>query len=147
MVPQMPVKQTNTKSPFKWKLGRFAKDNEGSSTIEFVLWVPVFALILSLVIDVCFLFLAQSRMFDVASDATRQLAIRRLDDTGAQNYAIQNASFGGATASASADCPNGTGYCEVTIELNSAEVAVTGILNFISTDKLTATVRQLQENS
>jgi len=138
--------QVRSTSKLRRKVGLFRKDDEGSSTIEFVLWVPIFVLILSLVIDVCFLFLAQSRMFDVASDATRQLAIRRLDDAGAQSYAIQNASFRGASATASAACPSGSGYCEVTIELDSAEVAVTGILNFISSDKLTATVRQLQEN-
>ena len=126
-------------------LRRFSEDEDGSHTIEFVLWVPIFILILSLVVDVCFLFLAQSRMFDVASDATRRLAIRQMTEAEAETYAETNASFRGAAADATPSCPSNSGYCEITIELNSADVAVTGILGLLSSEKLTATVRQLQE--
>ena len=129
------------------KLRGYRDDEDGSHTIEFVLWVPIFILILSLVVDVCFLFLAQSRMFDVASDATRQLAIGRKTPSEARQYAIDNASFRGVTAGADASCGTTPGTCEVTITLPSRDVAVTGVLNFLATDNLTATVRQLEEGS
>ena len=133
------------------KLRGYRDDEDGSHTIEFVLWVPIFILILSLVVDVCFLFLAQSRMFDVASDATRQLAIRleKPRQRQAETYAIVTTRHS-AVSIATAPMPTAAlqpAIAKSRSTLPSRDVAVTGVLNFLATDKLTATVRQLKEGS
>jgi Flp pilus assembly protein TadG len=45
---------------------RFAKDEKGTATIAFVLWVQMFFLILFFTLDVTLSLVAHSRMWDVA---------------------------------------------------------------------------------
>ena len=58
---------------------RFLKDERGSFTIEFVLWVPLFAFLLMVASDASFMYLTMTRMENAARDAVRQVSIGRLD--------------------------------------------------------------------
>ena len=92
------------------RIGYFLRRDEdgGTSTIEFVLWLPIFILILSIVVDVCFVFLRQAVMYDVAADTARRYAVGRFGGTGsdpnqattvttAQTHAVDKATFSGVT--------------------------------------------------
>lgn len=54
---------------------RSARDEDGGLTVEFVLWVPIFVLIMGLVVDVTMIMTQHSRFYDIARDATRQVAL------------------------------------------------------------------------
>ncbi|MEM7613687.1 MAG: TadE/TadG family type IV pilus assembly protein [Pseudomonadota bacterium] len=56
-------------------LKEFRKREDGTATVEFVLWVPIFILILGFVVDVTSVMLQQSRYYDIARDASRQVAL------------------------------------------------------------------------
>lgn len=119
-------------------------EDGGTSTIEFVLWLPIFILILALIIDVCFLFLAQAIMFDVASDTARRWAIGTLSTTAeVETFAQAQGSFQGVQPVVNASSSN----CAVTVELvfTLADIDVFGILGFVSNDELKASVTQLAE--
>jgi len=53
---------------------RFVKDETGSVTIEFVLWVPVFVVILAITVDATILFMTQANLWSIARDTTRQMS-------------------------------------------------------------------------
>ena len=54
---------------------------QGASTIEFVIWVPVFALLLGLVADAALIYGGQARILRVVQDGNRAMSIGRVTDT------------------------------------------------------------------
>lgn len=130
------------------RFARYVNDDEdgGTTTIEFVLWLPIFILILSLVIDVCFVFLGQAVMYDVASDAARRASICQ-DIAATQTYAEQKAEFLGATPTVTITDPPVNGAYTVTIQHNLEDIDVVGILGFLASDTISAVVTQLSEGT
>lgn len=51
----------------------FIRDNKGSATIEFVLWVPIIVALLTIVMDAATLYITHSEMWNVARDTARRL--------------------------------------------------------------------------
>lgn len=78
---------------------KFVKDETGSVTIEFVLWVPVFVLILAITVDATILFMTQANLWSIARDTTRQMATGLFSDAQAEDYALDRMapSWGGDT--------------------------------------------------
>ena len=56
----------------------FLKDENGSETVQFVLFVPLFAAVLVIVTDASFLYLTHSEMWNVARDTARRMAAGQL---------------------------------------------------------------------
>ncbi len=54
---------------------RFLGDESGTATIEFVLWIPVFAVILVAAIDATILYLHHTEMWNVSRDVARRVAV------------------------------------------------------------------------
>lgn len=61
---------------------RFLANDNGSATVEAVLWLPMFAMLLGLFADVSMIFNNQSRIMRVVQDANRDFSIGRLTSTG-----------------------------------------------------------------
>lgn len=57
------------------KSSRFLRDERGSATIEFVLWVPVFVVLLIATTDATILYLSHTEMWNVSRDIARRLAV------------------------------------------------------------------------
>jgi len=57
---------------------RFARCEQGSATVEAVIWFPVFALILCLVADAALIFSKQALVMRVVQDANRAMSVGRL---------------------------------------------------------------------
>lgn len=75
----------------KFVLHRFRKDEEGSSTLETVIWMPVFALVLAVVTNISLVFFQESQMLRVAHDANRAFSIGRMSGTSeAEAYVANN---------------------------------------------------------
>jgi Flp pilus assembly protein TadG len=56
----------------------FLKDDSGSETIQFVVFLPLFAVTLVIVTDASFLYLNHSEMWQVARDTARRMASGQL---------------------------------------------------------------------
>jgi len=74
-------------APFKRGLKAFSRGRSGLVTVEFVLWLPVFLVILAFLADGCMLYLMQADMWSVARDTARRMTTGQLDSSGAQSYA------------------------------------------------------------
>ncbi|MCK4861478.1 MAG: pilus assembly protein [Rhodobacteraceae bacterium] len=123
---------------FKQLIRNF-RDDSGATTVEFVLWVPVFMFILMITVDVSLLFLRQSNLWYVARDGARQASLRLItDDATLRNFVETRGTFGGdrptavdATAPASENTHIDTGLQTVTVVLRvpMVDVGIFGILN------------------
>ena len=61
-------------------LGRFAREQDGSVTIEAVMWLPFFMFLLVLVADASFIFNGQARALRIVQDGNRAFSVGRLED-------------------------------------------------------------------
>lgn len=146
----VPKRFSEARSILRRRLSELKRDEDGgTNTIEFVLWLPIFILILSVVVDVCFMFLAQAVMYDVASDTARRVAVGTAP-AAARAQAQTNATFNGAVPTVTIDDnKNGSGVVEVVISHNVRDVDVVGVFGSVAStfasDQLSATVLQVKE--
>lgn len=73
---------------------RFARDERGGVTIEFVLWVPVFAFLLMLTVDASFMYLTITRMENAARDAARRVSIGQFTTATIEDYVLSELTDG-----------------------------------------------------
>lgn len=129
----------------KRKLGsrRVTEDEDGTATVEFVLWVPVFFLILALVVDASMIFLSHANMWSVARDATRRISVREMTGAEAQTYVADKLGFlSGAVVVTIDDVGPDV---SVNIAAPISEMDMFGILGFVSSQNLNARVTQSLE--
>ncbi|NNU79122.1 pilus assembly protein [Halovulum dunhuangense] len=125
-------------------------ENGGTNTIEFVLWLPIFIFVVCLVVDVCFLFLSQAIMFDVASDTARRAALGLFNgiDEAARNAAAEDFAADAATflgVRPAVDASVDTNPVSIVITHDPSAIDLTGVFGFISGTEMTASVTQLRE--
>jgi len=114
------MQNTHQKRNFSARLKQLIRnfgDESGATTVEFVLWVPVFMLILMLTVDVSLLFLRQSNLWQVARDTARQVSIGQLTAAEADTYATNKGSFGG-------DVPDVTVNVDVPLQSVRVDISV-----------------------
>ena len=137
---------------FRGKLRSFRTDDGAGVTVEFVLWVPIFLIILAITVDVSLLFLRQANIWYVARDTARQISIHHLDteveDTDGNNeaerYAMERANFTGDTPTVDAFVTfNRDVYVEIEVPIE--QVGIFGVLQIGSGSNLKATVAQRLE--
>lgn len=115
------------------QLIRNFSDDSGATTVEFVLWVPVFMFILMITVDVSLLFLRQSNLWYVARDAARHASLRQFDEfadptAALQTYAEDRGTFGGDRPSAAGTIIEAS-TVTVILRVPMREVGIFGILN------------------
>ena len=70
-------------------LNRFRRDETGSMTVEFVLWVPIIVALLVTMIDATTLYVTHSEMWNVARDTARRMVTGNLQSRAeAKAYAV-----------------------------------------------------------
>ncbi|EPX83854.1 TadE/TadG family type IV pilus assembly protein [Salipiger mucosus] len=63
----------------KW-LNRFRKEQDGSYTVEAVLWVPIFAVMLAVIIDFSMVFNRKAEISRIVHDTNRAVALKLYPD-------------------------------------------------------------------
>ncbi|QHQ36139.1 TadE/TadG family type IV pilus assembly protein [Algicella marina] len=66
---------------------RLLKEEDGSSTVEIALWLPIFFLIIATSVDFSLIFSKNAQMWDVARDSARRMATYSMDGEEAKTYA------------------------------------------------------------
>jgi Flp pilus assembly protein TadG len=78
---------------FKWlRVSQFLRDEHGSATIEFVLWVPIFVILLVATTDATILYLHHTEMWNVSRDVARRVSVGDLSEADAVDV-VQNEMF------------------------------------------------------
>lgn len=66
----------------------FARDEDGSASIESLFWVPVFVFMLVLILDTSFIFFGKSQALRAIQDGNRALSVRAIADEDATEKVI-----------------------------------------------------------
>ena len=79
---------------------RFTRNEEGSASVEVILWMPIMALVLAVIMNISLVFFGESQMLRVVQDANRAFSLGRfadMDET--EQYVINQLAYLGATLS------------------------------------------------
>ncbi len=122
------TKRRESLSDLKSRMRRFNTDEDGSYTIEFVIWMPIFAILLAIVMNLSMIFYYESQMLRVVQDATRAFSLGRFivtqdtppADVQAEQYILSNLAFTGADLDV--DVRTGGGVVQTVVSTNAAEL-------------------------
>lgn len=94
----------------------FLTREDGSSTIEAVLWLPVFMVFFCLIADASFLFFGQNKAYRIIQNANRVLSVGQLANTDAlESYVLSELQDYAPNASVTAEIDTGRVTTEVVI--------------------------------
>ena len=120
---------------------RFLRDERGSVTIEFVIWVMPFIFMLAATVDASMLYLTHTEMWNVSRDIARRLSIGDMTEAQAVDYAREELSLNGNYTFATSV---GT---DVVVEISTSfkDASVFGIFGAVVGGDLTARVVMRRE--
>jgi Flp pilus assembly protein TadG len=126
-------------------LRRFVASESGSSTVEAVLWVPIFFFFTLFVLDASMMFNAQSRALQMVHDTNRALAVGRIlsESEAEAQLRIRIAAI---SPSATVDSTISDGIVQSTVQMPISEISVFRTFDAFSDFSVTATSQQLLEN-
>jgi Flp pilus assembly protein TadG len=105
----------------------FLRDDRGSQSIEFILWVPIFVGLLIIVMDATTLYITQTEMENVARDTARRM-IKGLPSDLAETHAYNAMSLRDAGYSVVAKFDPDSG-ADVTISVQTGTISILGYLH------------------
>ncbi len=123
-------------------LRRFIRDQTGTATIEFVLWVPVYVILLVAVTDASILYLSHTEMWNAARDTARRISVGALTAADAPDRAREKLLLSGRTYTVAA---SDAGPVIVEISVNVGDASVFGFFKPVLGRQLNARVVMWKE--
>jgi len=125
-----------------WLWSKFRKDEGGTATVEFVLWLPLIAGIIVGAFDLNIMLMTQSNMYTVARDTARRVSTGEFTATTGKAYALKQLNYMGFDYGV--DITDNTDVV-VAIKTTLSNVAVLGVMGGEGKYNLTATVTMRSE--
>ena len=124
---------------------RFARDESGSATVEFVLWLPMLLVAFGLTVDVSMIFHSQSQVLRIVQDANRSASLGRLQTAAAtENYV--EARLHKASSAANATSTINGGIITTTVTYPARDFQVLGFFQQFNNLEITVNSEHLIEN-
>jgi Flp pilus assembly protein TadG len=123
---------------------RFLRDERGAATIEFVLWVPVFVILLVATTDATILYLTHTEMWNVSRDIARRVAVGDMTSAQAVDVAQQELFLYGRHYTVGVS-PDNQIDVVVEIKTNARDASVFGFFTAVIGRELTARVVMRRE--
>ncbi len=123
-------------------LHRFIRDQTGTATLEFILWVPVYVILLVAVTDASILYLTHSEMWNTARDSARLISVGAMAAADAPDRAREKLVLSGRTYTVAA---SDTDPVIVEISVNVGDASVFGFFKPVLGRELTAQVEMWKE--
>lgn len=123
---------------------RFLRDADGTASVEFVLWLPVWVLIISLTADASLVFSAKSQVLRVIQDANRATSvgrIRTVQET--ENYVRLN--IGEYASHARITSVVTSGVISTTVVIPTNDLIATGLLGGLTGRNVTINAQHMLE--
>ncbi|MDA5094983.1 pilus assembly protein [Aliiroseovarius sp. KMU-50] len=115
----------------KRKSFSFWKREDGGVTIEAVLWVPMFVIILAMIADVSLVFFRQSTILRTVQDANRAYSIGRITSEEATAKYVTD-SLATLSSTATATTTQSLGIVQTTASVPVSDLTAVGVFNFLS---------------
>lgn len=119
-------------------ISRFFKEEDGATTIEALLWLPVFIGLMAATVDVSMVFNAHSRILGVVQDVDRAYSVGRLD-TNSDAEDLVRSLLPYSSDSYTVDTTVTNGIIQTTVAMPMRNLVATGF--FTQLLDLTLTVR------
>ncbi|OYX41931.1 MAG: hypothetical protein B7Z02_13660 [Rhodobacterales bacterium 32-67-9] len=124
---------------------RFAKSEDGAATIEAVLWLPMFVMLVALLADVSMMFHGQTRLLRIAQDANRNMSIGRLvTTTDTENFVLAHANEVSPNPLAATTLT--AGIITTTVSVPLVDLDLFGVAGIFSGARMTVRAEHLMEN-
>jgi len=121
----------------------YNKDTEGTVSIEFVLWLPVFLLFILVTADLSLVFTRQSNQWSISHETARILSRHGMTAADAQDYVENQARFSGYTPKVEIEVTDSD--VTVIIIAKAQKMAPFGTLGFALGNTITTKVKQTLE--
>jgi Flp pilus assembly protein TadG len=130
-------------------LRRFLRRSDGSATVEVVLWIPFFLLLIALIADASLLFNRQAQMLRAVQDANRAYSVGRLSSPAAVQTALiaayQPVSTSVTATSTLDTSVVSTGIIRTTLTVPARDVTSLGLIASLSNFNLSVTAQHYRE--
>lgn len=123
---------------------RFLRDDDGSFTIESLIWLPIFVAVLCMTADTAIIFAKQSQVMRVVQDANRFYAVGRFaSNTATQDYILNLVRPMSPNATAVSTLSNG--IITTTVSMPARDLMATGFLPLMRSVNVRVVLQQMKE--
>lgn len=129
---------------FVGSIRRMMRSEDGSSTIEFVLWLPILVSLITITADASLILGAKARVLRVVEDANRATAIGRFR-TVAETQDYVKANIGTYAAQATVTSVFSGGVVSTTVVIPSKALMAVGFLGYLTGINVTVTAQHMLE--
>lgn len=126
-------------------LMNFLRKNDGTATVETVLWFPIFIAVFGLMLDVAMIFHGQAKVLRVIQDGNRDYSVGRLTTTAATETYIEN-TLAALDIQAEATTTNVAGVAHTLVKVPAAQLQMLGYFTVLGQIDITVTAEQMVEN-
>lgn len=126
------------------RISSFRRTEDGSVTVEFVLWFPFCIFLLAILTDFVMIYMTNSSMWSSAREATRAMAVRSVDADGARNM-IEDSLIRGGTYEIQIALDAHSSEVSTSIRFPLRDASVFGVLSPLMDEDLVAVVRMAKE--
>ena len=125
---------------------RFFRRQDGSATVETVLWFPFFIAVFGLMFDSSMVFFTQSKIMRAIQDGNREYSIGRLADTDSTETYIENVLAGINVTATAASRVSSSGVITTVVTVRASEMDMIGYFTAIRNVVFTVSADQMVEN-
>lgn len=130
--------------PICARMRDFLRRDTGSVSAEFVIWTPVFALVLSLVADTSLIFGSEAEVTRVVQDANRSLSLGRfMTVDAAKAYIVSEISH--ISPNAVIDMTVVNGIITTVVDMPTSDLTATGMFDAFATAHVYVRATQMSE--
>jgi len=122
-----------------------ASDEDGSATIEAVIWFPIFVGFFLMVADVALIFHGQAQMLRIAQDANRLYSVGRLTSEAATQAYIVDRLAGMGKPSTATTVLTSDDVITTTVRVRTGDIDAVGVLEMLTDIELTVTSQHVKE--
>lgn len=132
---------------------RFSRRDEGTATVEAVLWFPIFALIFGLMVDTAMIFHGQTKVLRVIQDGNRKMAVGyfkvKKGETATEEEktsAYIESVLSGLNINADATTTTVAGVAFTNVEVSASQFQLLGFFSTLMSLKLNVTSEHMLEH-
>ena len=123
---------------------QFLRAENGTSTVEFVIWLPMLLIVVAFAADTAIIFTTKSEILQIIQDANRAAAVGRLS-TAAATQAFVEDRLGALEDVSTVTSTFANGLVSTTVSVPTSEMTATGILGMVSNLTMSINAQHLLE--
>ena len=128
-------------------LSMFTSNEDGSATVESVLWIPFFFVIFALIADVSLMFNAQANLTRLVQDANRAYSIGLLEsDAQTEAYVLARVGPGKDDENTTVDTTVTNGVINTTVSVAAGHYMSIGLFDALTNVDIVVTSQHMMES-